>query len=131
MYVNSPRLEVPEWVRHCKYGDLPIMLLLSLQGDFQFIPDLMAVYRLHDAGYTTLHKAYDKVIVMIYIYESFNIHTQYRYKEATRNAMLYEMNRHLPIGSAESSNQTQTKRNLIYRNKEKLRALLQYIHQRW
>lgn len=100
MFVNQPRLEIPDWVRHCKYGDLPIMLLLSLRGDFGYLDDCMAVYRLHDQGYTTLHKAMDKVVIMVYIYESFNIHTNYRFADTVKESIHYEMSRHLPLKSA-------------------------------
>jgi glycosyltransferase involved in cell wall biosynthesis len=96
VFVNYPDFLLPEWFFNCKYGDLPFMLLLSLKGNFKYINEVMGVYRLHDTGLTTKDMGYDKIIVMVYIYECFNIHTAYKYKEKVREAMIYEISRHVP-----------------------------------
>lgn len=94
MFVNYPDFVLPDWYFNCSYGDLPFMLLLSLRGNFKYLDDVMAVYRLHDTGMTTVHKAYDKIMVMVYIYASFDIYTKYKYHEAIRKAVIYEVDRH-------------------------------------
>lgn len=96
MFVNYKDLVLPEWFYHCKYGDLPLMLLLSLRGPFKYLPEVMAVYRRHDAGMSIVHQQYDKIVVMLYIYESFNIHTNYKFATKAREAVIYELKTHLP-----------------------------------
>ncbi|MEO6230491.1 MAG: glycosyltransferase [Ferruginibacter sp.] len=96
VFVNYPDFEIPDWFYKCAYGDLPIMLLLTLRGKFKYLPEVMAVYRLHDRGFTTKHHGYDKIIIMTYIYQSFNIHTKYKYVDKIREAVIYEITRHIP-----------------------------------
>jgi glycosyltransferase involved in cell wall biosynthesis len=96
VFANYPDFVLPPWFYHCKYGDLPFMLLLSLKGKFKYIDQVMSVYRLHDTGMSSVHKAYDKITVMLYIYESFNIHTGYRFQETIRQSVKYEIDRHIP-----------------------------------
>lgn len=96
VFRNYKDLDLPEWFFNCKYGDLPMMLLLSLRGDIKYINEVMGVYRLHDTGMTTRDIGYDKIILMIYIYESFNIHTNYKFKDTVRKSMIYEIDRHIP-----------------------------------
>lgn len=103
VFVNYPNFEIPSWFYNCKYGDLPMMLLLSLRGKFKYIDEVMAVYRLHDNGATTKDLGYDKIILMIFIYESFNVHTKYQFKERIREAIIYEMDRHIPKSSVTDS----------------------------
>ncbi len=96
VFVNYPDFEIPAWFYNCTYGDLPMMLLLTLRGKFKYLPDVMAVYRLHDRGFTTVHMGYDKIILMTYIYQSFNIHTNYKFKDTIRQSVIYEITRHIP-----------------------------------
>jgi glycosyltransferase involved in cell wall biosynthesis len=94
VFVNYTDLDLPEWYYHCEYGDLPLMLLLTLKGKFRYIDRNMAVYRLHDAGVSNLHKGLDKVLIMIFIYEHFNTHTKYRFQDKINECIKYEINKH-------------------------------------
>jgi glycosyltransferase involved in cell wall biosynthesis len=96
VFSNYPDFVLPPWFYNCKYGDLPFMLLLSLKGKFKYINEVMSVYRLHDTGMSSVHKAYDKITVMIYIYESFNFYTNYKFQETIRQSIKYEIDRHIP-----------------------------------
>ena len=96
VFVNYRDFQLPDWFHRCGYGDLPFMLLLSLRGDIGYLNEVMGVYRLHDSGMTTRDLGYDKVVVMIYIYESFNIHTGRKFKDRIRESVRYEIDRHIP-----------------------------------
>jgi glycosyltransferase involved in cell wall biosynthesis len=96
VFVNYPDFKLPDWFFNCQYGDLPFMLLLSLRGNFKYLNEVMGVYRLHDTGLSAVHKSYDKIIVMVYIYASFDIYTKYKYHAAIRRAAIYEIDRHIP-----------------------------------
>jgi glycosyltransferase involved in cell wall biosynthesis len=98
VFVNYPDFELPDWFHNCPFGDLPFMLLLSLRGNFKYLDEVMGVYRIHDSGATASHKAYDKIMMMVYIYASFDIHTNYKFHEAIRKGVAYEIDRHIPPG---------------------------------
>ena len=96
VFVNYPDLELPDWFFNCRFGDLPFMLFLSLRGNIKLIDEVMAVYRQHDQGMSIAYKVYDKVMVMIYIYASFDIHTNYKFHETIRNSVKFEVDTHIP-----------------------------------
>jgi glycosyltransferase involved in cell wall biosynthesis len=118
MFRNYSDFEFPAWFNNCKFlGDLPFMLLLSLRGNFKYIDEVMAVYRLHDTGMTTKYIGYDKIIAMVYVYESFNIHTNYKFSEKVRQAMIYEIDRHVPkplTNGPYKVGETQKKRRTLF-----------------
>jgi hypothetical protein len=122
VFVNYPDFVLPDWFFNCKYGDLPFMLLLSLRGKFKYLDEVMGVYRLHDNGATTVHKAYDKIILMLYIYESFNVHTSYKYQEAIRKACIYEIGRHTPKDVKKAD--PNEKQDIVVRGYKKIRRLI-------
>jgi glycosyltransferase involved in cell wall biosynthesis len=86
----------PDFFLHCDSGDIPLLLLLSLKGNFKYLNQVMSVYRLQDNGVSLTHKDYRKVISMVYIYQNFNIYTNYRYNDEIMNAIVHEFNTHLP-----------------------------------
>jgi glycosyltransferase involved in cell wall biosynthesis len=96
VFVNYTDFVLPDWFFNCVYGDLPYILLLTLRGNFKYIDEVMAVYRKHDKGLSEVHKAYDKVMLMIYIYVSFNIYSNFKFHKAVRKAVEYEIDTHIP-----------------------------------
>jgi glycosyltransferase involved in cell wall biosynthesis len=96
VFLNYADFKLPNWFYNCVYGDLPFMLLLTLRGKLKYVDEVMAVYRIHDGGMSAVHKVYDKIMVMVYVYASFDIHTKYEYHTAIRNAVMYEVDRHIP-----------------------------------
>lgn len=123
VFVNYPDFELPDWFFHCEYGDLPFMLLLSLRGNFKYFNEVMGVYRLHDNGVSAVHKNYDKIMVMVYIYASFDIHTNYKYHDAIRRAAIYEIDRHTPpkeISTVEISKNSISGLEKLYRKMKKI-----------
>ena len=47
VYRNLDKGVFPDWIRPLSMGDWPVHILNSLNGDILFLPDYMAVYRLH------------------------------------------------------------------------------------
>ncbi|MEO5564071.1 MAG: glycosyltransferase [Chitinophagaceae bacterium] len=95
MFRNYPDFVLPDWFQHCKSGDIPFILLLSLKGRLKYLDEIMSVYRVHDQGISSTHIGYDKVIAMIFIYENFNVYTNYKFGDKIREAIVYEINYHL------------------------------------
>lgn len=96
VFRNSESLELPYWFTDCISGDIPLLLLLSLQGKFHFIDELCGVYRKHIAGVSNSHMGYYKAFGMVYIYQNFNVYTNYKLNKYVEKAILYELKAHLP-----------------------------------
>lgn len=96
MFRKKEGFSFPEWYKHAASGDIALMLLLSLEGDLRFIPEVMSCYRIHGQGLSTQHRDYIKVISMIHLYQSFNIHTGFRFHERLVSGMKEEIGLHLP-----------------------------------
>jgi glycosyltransferase involved in cell wall biosynthesis len=97
---------LPDWFMHCKSGDIPMLLLLSLRGEIGFIDEIMAVYRIHDNGISITHRGYQKIIAMIYILEQFNIHTGFRFRKSVEASMIREIDLHYPSPAVSNSTPT-------------------------
>jgi glycosyltransferase involved in cell wall biosynthesis len=127
VFVHYNDFEIPEWFRHCKSGDIPFLLLLSLRGKIRYINSIMSVYRIHDQGMSATHHGYNKIVSMIYIYESFNIHSNFRFHKKIREAEIYEIDRHYPkpaIAKPETSQKPATTSKLSKRISGKLKKVL-------
>jgi len=88
-------LVLPEWFQHVESGDIALLLLVSLLGKFKYLDEVMCVYRLHPAGISAQHSEYRKAIAMTYLYQSFNIYTNYKYKEEINEAIKHELHFHV------------------------------------
>lgn len=96
VYRNFDDFKFPEWFIHCQSGDIPLLLLLSVRGKFKYINEPMSVYRYHQASTSWSHYGYNKAIGMTYIYQCFNVYTNYRFSKEIEEAIIYEMRRLLP-----------------------------------
>jgi glycosyltransferase involved in cell wall biosynthesis len=96
VFRNYEDFSLPDWFVNCQSGDIPLLLLLSLKGDFKYIDETMSVYRIHSEGISNIHKGYDKVIGMIYIYQSFNIYSNFKFQERIKESIIFEIQCHLP-----------------------------------
>lgn len=96
VFRNYPDFIFPDWYVNCQSGDIPLLLLLSLKGNLKYIDETMSVYRLHPGGISNQHKDYSKVIGMIYIYQSFNFHTNLQFDKKIKEAIILEIKSHLP-----------------------------------
>lgn len=88
--------EFPSWFKYCASGDIPLLLLLSLEGKFKYLNEIMACYRKHELGLSVDHIGYFKVFSMIYIYQNFNIHTNFKYAKKINEEMINETREYLP-----------------------------------
>lgn len=96
LYRRYQHFSMPNWLYGCQSGDIPLLLLLSLEGNLRYLPDVMSVYRLHAGGMHKTHIGHHKVLSMTYIYQSFNLHTERRFEPFINKAILYEIQRHMP-----------------------------------
>lgn len=98
LFRNADPIQLPAWTRSTQSLDIPLILLLSLKGPIGYLDGVMGVYRIHGLGVSqsSEHRGYDKVKAMAYIYELFNVHTNYRFKDRVSEAFVEEVKAHLP-----------------------------------
>ncbi|UAB74708.1 glycosyltransferase [Mesoflavibacter sp. SCSIO 43206] len=129
LFRNYSDFIFPDWFYNCGSGDIPLLLLLSLRGDLYYLNETMGVYRLQDNGVSVAHKGYWKVFSMIYLYKSFDIHTNYKFSSKIYEAMIYELQKHTPdlkeIKALQLENK-KLKKALEKNNKYSVRSLFNY-----
>ena len=94
MVFVKDRLEIPDWFKNVQSGDIALALLLSLKGPAKYLDEVMSVYRLHPNGLSNTHIGYNKFLSMCYLYQSFNIHTNYKFNDKIIQEIKYEFERH-------------------------------------
>jgi glycosyltransferase involved in cell wall biosynthesis len=127
LFKNYFEWQLPDWFFRCQSGDIAFMLLLSLRGKIKYLDEVMGVYRIHDNGISSTHNGYEKIIGMIFLYESFNTYTHFRFHKKIREAEIYEIDRHYPkppIGKPEADQKPVTANKLSKRISGKLKKVL-------
>lgn len=88
-------LKFPDWFENAEIGDIPLLLIVSLAGSFKYINEIMSVWHLHPGGISGKFTDYKKAIAMTFIYQSFNIYTNFRYNEKIIQEIKYEWHRYV------------------------------------
>jgi glycosyltransferase involved in cell wall biosynthesis len=96
LFRNYNDFVLPDWFYNCQSGDIPLLLLLSLKGDFFYKNEVMSIYRMHPDGISITHFGYAKAVGMIYIYQCFNIYTSRIFENKILEAIKYEIQTHWP-----------------------------------
>ena len=65
-------------------------------GKFNYLDEIMGCYRIHNTGLSVKHNGYFKAFSMIFIYQNFNIYTNFKYDDKIKEEMIYEVRRYLP-----------------------------------
>lgn len=87
---------LPKWFALTPNGDKALLLLLSLEGKFKYLNEIMGVYRKHDNGISVSYTSYTHVFSMIHLYQNFNEYTNNKFKTKLHQAMKSEIHTHLP-----------------------------------
>lgn len=93
VFVNK-YFDQPDWFSNIQSGDIALVLLLSLKGPVKYLDEVMSVYRLHPNGLSNTHVGYNKFLSMCYLYQTFNIHTNYKFNDKIIQEIKYEFERH-------------------------------------
>lgn len=105
-------LKLPAWFSNVQSGDIALILLLSLKGPARYLDEVMSVYRLHPNGLSNTHIGYHKFLSMCYLYQTFNIHTNYKFNEKIIQEIKYEFERHALGYETEKLAETELKKLL-------------------
>lgn len=65
---------IPAWISRCPIGDYPLHCYNAQQGYIHYMPDIMAVYRLHSASYYSHLPQYRKYVKIIQTLEMMRRH---------------------------------------------------------
>jgi len=96
VFRNSDKFSLPKWFALSANGDIALLLLLSLEGKFKYLNEIMGVYRMHDNGISVSFTGYSNVFSMIHLYQNFNEYTNKKFETKLHQAMKSEIHAHLP-----------------------------------
>ncbi|MDR1881230.1 MAG: glycosyltransferase [Prevotella sp.] len=73
--------KTPDWYYTVKNGDYALQLIVSLSGKIKFLPEYMAVYRLHPDGISSTLKPLNQTAWMTYLLHKFDEYTVHKYRK--------------------------------------------------
>lgn len=74
VFRNTFSTGIPAWISRCPIGDYPLHCYNAQQGYIHYMPDIMAVYRLHSASYYSHLPQYHKYVKIIQTLEIMRRH---------------------------------------------------------
>jgi glycosyltransferase involved in cell wall biosynthesis len=84
-----PRL--PEWFSGMPMGDWPMHVLNAEHGNYGYLNEVMAAYRIHEGGSWSMKKKIDLLRKSIAAMERYNEYLQYRFDRVVRKSMAMKM----------------------------------------
>lgn len=88
-------IQFPNWLYSVQSGDKALLLLASLKGDFKYLPEVLAAYRIHGGGISKTHYGVKKVYDTANLLNFFNADTSFKYTKDCHSALLYEIETHV------------------------------------
>jgi glycosyltransferase involved in cell wall biosynthesis len=119
-------LEYPEWFPKVTSGDKAVLLLISLHGQFFYIPETLSVYRSHPGGISNTHFGIKKVYEMSTLLNYFDEYTNYRYTAHCQKSLFHEVETHLLPRFLENLKTTYYIRELLKRIYSKIISLFAF-----
>jgi glycosyltransferase involved in cell wall biosynthesis len=83
--------EFPDWFSRMAWADWPLHILNAEHGDIGYIPEVMAVYRVHRGGVYSQKEEIDQVKEMVQMYPHINAHLNFRYNKLIRSLMFFKL----------------------------------------
>jgi glycosyltransferase involved in cell wall biosynthesis len=80
---------LPEWYRTARAGDWPLYLLSSNYGPIGYLPEMMAVYRIHSGGAWSGQSTEEQAIDAIALLREMNTHFEGRYAAQAQAGIAY------------------------------------------
>lgn len=89
MFRNHLFADFPDWFHHVPAGDWPLHILNAQHGDIGFIPEIMAVHRIHAGGAWSPKKNSVRLNSQIEILKAIRDHLGPDYREAVETSMAH------------------------------------------
>jgi glycosyltransferase involved in cell wall biosynthesis len=94
MYRREPIVQIPDWFYSAKVGDWPLNIFKAEHGKIGYINEVLAAYRVHQAGAWSLRKRSRQLIITIKILNNIDKDLGFRYSDTIRHAksrVLFEL----------------------------------------
>jgi glycosyltransferase involved in cell wall biosynthesis len=81
--------DLPDWYSTVRFGDWPLYMLSSNYGPIGYLPEMMAVYRIHSRGYWTRQDQVEQATNVIGFLREMNAHLDGRYAAQAQAGIFY------------------------------------------
>jgi glycosyltransferase involved in cell wall biosynthesis len=81
--------DLPDWYRTARVGDWPLFMLSADHGPIGYLPDMMAVYRIHSGGYWSAQSTAEQAINAIAFLREMNTHFEGLYAAQAQAGIAY------------------------------------------
>lgn len=99
VYRNVLPIEMPEFYKTAKIGDMAIQLLLGDKGKAKFLPQKSSAYRDHSGGITKSGAHQKHEVLLKALYEKADVYFNYKYHKLFKKRFLQIAKRDLIYGS--------------------------------
>lgn len=86
MFRREPLLEIPDWFLTVKMGDWPLYILKAQHGKIGYIDEVMAAYRVHEAGVWTVRKRSHQILTSLKVLDNIDRDFGFKYQATIRHA---------------------------------------------
>ncbi len=87
MVRNGRMGDLPDWTRTLGVGDWPFHVLNALHGKIAYLPDVMGVFRIHDAGLWSGKDKIQRLTGHVAVYRAFRVNLDRRFRGAIQSGL--------------------------------------------
>ena len=94
MYRREPVVQIPDWFLTAKVGDWPINIFKAQYGKIGYLNEVMAAYRVHEAGAWSLRKRSRQLLISLKLLDNIDRDLGFKYHATIRGAktrILFEL----------------------------------------
>ena len=94
MYRREPVVQIPKWFLTAKVGDWPINIYKAQYGKIGYLNEVMAAYRVHEAGAWSLRKRSHQLLTSLKVLDNIDRDLRFKYHATIRGAktrILFEL----------------------------------------
>jgi glycosyltransferase involved in cell wall biosynthesis len=87
MYRREPIVNIPDWFLTARMGDWPLNIFKAQYGKIGYLNEVMAAYRVHEAGVWSLRKRSHQLLTSIKVLDKIDRDLNFKYHATIRRAM--------------------------------------------
>jgi glycosyltransferase involved in cell wall biosynthesis len=94
MYRREPVVDIPDWFLTARMGDWPLNIFKAQYGKIGYLNEVMAAYRVHEAGVWSLRKRSHQLLTSIKVLDHIDGDLGFKYNDTIRAAktrILFEL----------------------------------------
>jgi glycosyltransferase involved in cell wall biosynthesis len=86
MYRREPIVDIPDWFLTARMGDWPLNIFKAQYGKIGYLNEVMAAYRVHEAGVWSLRKRSHQLLTSIKVLDKIDGDLGFKYHDTIRRA---------------------------------------------